>query len=74
MMLVTQVLCLAVLAAVAAAQNFTWLGLTVNTATSSLPPARHSAAMGARNGRFYVFGGIGNVHNGTRLFGKGVGG
>ena len=70
MMLATRFLCVAVLAAVASAENFTWLGLSVDTTASSEPPARHSAAMGSWNNQFYVFGGIGNVHNGSRLFGE----
>ena len=68
-MLLARVVCLALLAAVASGENFTWSGLTVDS-TSSQPPARHSAAMGAWKGGFYVFGGVGNVHNGTRLFGE----
>lgn len=51
------------------AQNFTWTGLAADS-TVSPPPARHSAAMGAINSQFYVFGGRGNKMNGTEVFGK----
>ena len=68
-MLAARVVCVALLAAVASAENFTWLGVTLDT-TFHQPPARHSAAMGALNGDYYVFGGIGNYNNGTRLFGE----
>lgn len=61
---------LALLVAAANAENFTWLGLTPDTTASSEPPARHSAAMGAWDGVYYVFGGIGNLHNGSRMFGE----
>ena len=64
-----QCLCLVMLATAASAENFTWLGLAVSD-QSTQPPARHSAAMGARGGHLYLFGGQGNKKNGTTLLGQ----
>ena len=68
-MMLTRILCLAVIAAAASAENFTWHALEVDNSASSEPPARHSAAMGFWGNQFFVFEGIGNVHNGSRIFG-----
>lgn len=70
-MLLAQILCvgLGLLVATARAENFTWLGLATDS-NSVQPPARHSAAMGAWNDKFYVFGGFGNKINGTKLLGE----
>lgn len=67
-MLLAQFFCVGILVAAASAENFTWLGLAT-AGTSVQPPARHSAAMGAWDGNFYVFGGKRNKFNGTDVLG-----
>ena len=68
-MLLAQIFCVGILVTVASAENFTWLGLATDS-TSVQASSRHSAAMGAWNGEFYLFGGKGNRLNGTNVFGK----
>ena len=60
---------MAVLVAAASGETFTWVA-TISDASSPQPPARHSAAMGSMAGTFYVFGGRGNMMNGTHVLGE----
>ena len=69
-MLPAQLLCVGLLVAAASAEDFTWVGVTSDSSRPQ-PPARHSAAMGAMAGSYYVFGGKGNEVNGTSVLGKG---
>ena len=55
--------------AAASGETFTWVA-TISDASSPQPPARHSAAMGSMAGTFYVFGGRGNMMNGTHVLGE----
>lgn len=60
---------MAALVAIASGVTFTWVPIT-SDASSAQPPARHSAAMGSMGGDFYVFGGRGNMMNGTHVLGE----
>lgn len=68
-MLFERVLFVAVLMTAASGETFTWTTISAS-ASSPQPPARHSAAMGSMGGTFYVFGGRGNMMNGTRVLGE----
>ena len=66
-----RVLCVAALVSAASAANYTytWIATTFDSSATQ-PPARHSAAMAAFGGSYFVFGGKGNTMNGSSVLGE----